>query len=80
MSWFSRGRVVSSYIHKRLYVTLVNGGAFTGLLVDADKDSYEFGDVQLVTDRSVAPVDGRLIVDRSRVEYLQYTQRTADGS
>lgn len=79
MSWFSRGRVVRSYVHKRLFVTLHSGGTFTGLLIDADKDTYEFGDVQLVSDRTVAPVDGRLIVDRSRVEYLQYTNRMADG-
>lgn len=63
-------------IRKRLlrygYVfTLANGETFSGVLEDADSEYYILQRVRTLTHDEWLPVDGRLILERSRVLYIQ---------
>lgn len=51
--------------------TLANGETFSGVLEDADSEFYILQRVRTLTQDQWMPVDGRLILERSRVLYLQ---------
>jgi hypothetical protein len=52
-------------------VFLRDGGQFSGLLADADERTAEFADVRLVQTNGTVPADGRLLIERDRIAYLQ---------
>lgn len=73
MFGFRRDRIIKSYVHYRLFVTLLDGASFSGLLLDADSQVFVFADVELATTTTAHTVDGRLIIERDRIAYMQRT-------
>jgi hypothetical protein len=65
-------RLLKLRVHERLLVTLVSGEAFDGLLWEHDGELLVFRDAAAVSATGGRlPVDGELILERSRVSYLQ---------
>lgn len=65
-------RIRGKMLRKRYLFTLDNTECFTGVLLDSDKEYYELVQVRTLTpDGTAIPVDGTLILERSRVLYAQ---------
>ncbi len=65
------GRIESWMLHKRYMFTLDNGEAFVGLLERRTKHSFVLQQATQWDRNGATQVDGRLIIERSRVLYLQ---------
>ncbi len=52
-------------------MTLTNGDAFDGLLIDADERTIRLGSVFAVGERTRIQVDGEMFVPRLEVRYMQ---------
>lgn len=66
-------RLLRSVLVEKFVVTLDDGTAFEGLLVDVDERTVLLDKAwQFQTDGSKAPVDGRLFLPRNRVLYVQH--------
>lgn len=65
-------RIWRRMLRKQYLVTLDTGEAFRGVLEEADRKSMVLQQVTyLKSDGSELPVDGRMILDRTRVAYAQ---------
>lgn len=66
-------RVVRSRRHRRVVVSLVSGETFSGVLFLADKQVLLLRNAELnqVTENTPTPVDGELVVEWSKVAYVQ---------
>lgn len=69
--WSRADRLVRDACRSRWLVFLRDGGQFSGLLADADERTAEFADVRLVQSNGTVPADGRLLIERDRIAYLQ---------
>lgn len=70
--WPSRDRLMRSRVRDRVVLTLKAGGAFSGVLFDADARSLVLRDAEVVSGSSQpVPVDGELLVARADVAYFQ---------
>lgn len=67
----ARDRLLKSLLRERFIVTLKTGEAFDGLLDRWDESTIELLNVFAVTDKSRAPVDGRIYLPRAHVAYMQ---------
>lgn len=67
-----RRRLLKKITRRRFLLTLDNGEAFSAVVYDVDADFYELRSVRAVDrDGEAVPVDGTLIIERSRVLYAQ---------
>lgn len=65
-------RVLADLVRERFVVTLLSGEAFDGLLEDADERTLVMVAVSAVhSDGQLLPIDGRLLLRREHVAYLQ---------
>lgn len=65
-------RLVKTHMRQRYLVTLIDGDAFDGLLVDADARHLIFVDSdQIDSSGERTKVDGSLWLPRERVAYMQ---------
>lgn len=65
-------RLSRRILRHRYLVTLDNGEAFSGVLLARSGEHYELGKVkQLSPEGEFIPVDGTLLLERSRVLYAQ---------
>ena len=71
-----RSRILRQHERKAAIVTLKTGDWFRGILFDFDKDAFVLMEVSTVagdgTDRKATPVDGKIVVLRQDVAYLQF--------
>jgi len=58
-------------------VTLRNGAAFDGLLVDADDKTVRLVDATGIDGRNRVKVDGEMFIPRAEIVYMQRPQVTA---
>lgn len=66
-------RVVSGLVRTQVVVTMLNGETFTGALDAADRTSVALLDAVMTRDTGgAAAVDGRLVLPRSGVRYMQF--------
>lgn len=73
------GRVESWMLHKKYLVTLTNGEAFSGIIERRTKHSVVLQQAtQWSSAGEVSKVDGRLIIERTRVLYFQETSPPDD--
>lgn len=72
-----RDKLVRQALRERFIVTLSNGSAFEGLLIDADEKTFRFGNAFAIDGSSRVRVDGELFLPRAEVLYLQ---KPGDGS
>lgn len=67
--------VLKGAVRRRFAVTLrANEGSFSGVLTEFDRETFVFEQCQTVPSRegeTVAPIAGRVFVDRGTVAYLQ---------
>lgn len=66
-------RVVKSQVKGQALVTMVNQESFQGILDAADHRTIALIDATQITDATMKPipVDGRLLLPRDRVAYIQ---------
>lgn len=65
-------RIRKRMLRRRYLITLDNQEAFSGVLLDADSEFYELTQVRALTrEGDAVPVDGTLILERSRILYAQ---------
>lgn len=65
-------RIRKRLLRHRYLVTLDNGDAFTGVLLDADAEFFVLTQVHMIgPDSELVPVDGELVLPRARVLYAQ---------
>jgi hypothetical protein len=64
-------RIRKKLLRDAYVFTLANGETFSGVLEDADNEYYVLQRVRTFAQEQWLPVDGRLILERSRVLYLQ---------
>jgi hypothetical protein len=64
-------RIRKNLLRYAYVFTLANGETFSGVLEDADDEFFVLQRVCTFTQDQWLPVDGRLILERSRVMYLQ---------
>ena len=65
-------RLLAGQIRERLTVTTLSGETFDGLVEDVDDRSIVMQDAGVLKpDGARIPVDGRLILSRDRVDYMQ---------
>jgi hypothetical protein len=67
-----RDRLLTDRLRDRFLVTVDGGETFSGLLLEVDDRALVLGDVKLVQEQQ-APTDvqGELVLERTRVLYLQ---------
>jgi small nuclear ribonucleoprotein (snRNP)-like protein len=73
----TRDRLVRSRMREDVIVTMTTGDAFRGILYAADGRTFILRDAKTLTDSSgrPVPVDGELILDRTRIDYFQRPDR-----
>ena len=64
-------RLIKNVLKERFLVSLTDGSAVEGLLIDADKKSLHMADCYQVTHDSKTSVDGHLYIPRTNVLYMQ---------
>ena len=69
-------RLLAGQIRERLTVTTLSGETFDGLVEDVDDRSVVMQDAGVLKpDGARIPIDGRLILGRDRIDYMQRTGR-----
>jgi len=64
-------RLLRGLLRERFVVTLRNGAAFDGLLIDADDKTARLADAFGIDGRNRVKVDGELFIPRAEIVYLQ---------
>lgn len=64
-------RVIRDLLRERFLVSLTDGSAIEGLLIDADKKTLRFADCFRVTPSLREGVDGEVFIPRTNVIYMQ---------
>lgn len=64
-------RLLKRLLRERFIVTLRNGEAFDGLLVEVDARTIRLAQADAITKTSRVSVDGDLYLPRAEVTYLQ---------
>lgn len=64
-------RLIKNVLKERFLVSLTDGSAIEGLLIDADKKSFQMADCFEVTRDGKTSVDGHLFIPRTNVLYMQ---------
>lgn len=68
----SKDKLLKDRLKTRFVVTLTDGQAFSGLLVEVDERSLALRDVKTYDrDAALQPVDGELIIPRDHISYIQ---------
>ena len=76
-TWFASDaeaadRLLDDQIRERLTVTTMSGETFDGLVEDVDDRSIVMQDAGVLKpDGARIPIDGRLILGRDRIDYMQ---------
>lgn len=70
MSYF-RDRIVRQHLRDRFLLTLTDGSAIEGLLIDADATTIILADCNAVTPSAKTSVDGQVFIPRANVLYMQ---------
>lgn len=64
-------RLIKSILKERFLVSLTDGSAIEGLLIDADTKSLHMADCFQVTVDGRTSVDGHIFIPRTNVLYMQ---------
>lgn len=75
-----RDRILRSLTSVRLLVFPRDGGAFDGLLVDADESCLRFADVHRRSESGSTPAPGELVIERARIAYSQIVPAEQPGT
>lgn len=67
-----RRNIIRRHIRNRFAVETIHGGSFTGVLIDADKDTYQFSAVKVRTADAYADAAGNVFIARDHVQYIQH--------
>ena len=70
-------RLLRGLLRERFVVTLRNGAAFDGLLMDADDKTIRLADASGIDGRNRVKVDGEMFLPRTEVVYMQKPQVSA---
>jgi small nuclear ribonucleoprotein (snRNP)-like protein len=58
-------------LHRRVIVALSTGRSFRGILFEVRGPLLILKDAELIDGRDVIPVDGSVVIERERVEFVQ---------
>ena len=64
-------RLLRGLLRERFVVTLRNGAAFDGLLIDADDKTVRLADAFGIDGRNRVKVDGEMFIPRAEIVYMQ---------
>lgn len=69
--WEKKDRVINYYLKDRFLISLTDGSAIEGLLLEVDEKTISLTDCFRVTIQTRISVDGTLFIPRSNILYMQ---------